>query len=52
MIKMNANKMKFHSKEVIDSIKEDSVINAVALELNLDRKDIFSNSRKKRHCFS
>ncbi|MFA6842560.1 MAG: helix-turn-helix domain-containing protein, partial [Defluviitoga tunisiensis] len=47
MIKMNANKMKFHSKEVIDSIKEDSVINAVALELNLDRKDIFSNSRKK-----
>jgi chromosomal replication initiator protein len=47
MIKMNANKMKFHSKEVIDSIKEDSVINAVALELNLDRKEIFSNSRKK-----
>jgi len=47
MIRMNSNKLKFQSPEILESIKVDTLINAVANEFNIERKEIFSPSRKK-----
>ena len=47
MIRMNANKVKIHSKEILESIKIDSIINTVSSEFEVRREDIFSTSRKK-----
>jgi len=47
MIRMNANKVRFQSPQVLETVKIDTVIDLVAAEFNINRKDIFSSSRKK-----
>jgi chromosomal replication initiator protein len=47
MIRMNANKVRLQTPQVLETVKIDTVIDLVATEFNINRKDIFSSSRKK-----
>jgi len=47
IISMNQNKIKYQSKEVLKSVKINSLINIVIEEFNITKEELYSSSRKK-----
>jgi chromosomal replication initiator protein len=47
LIRMNMNKTKYRTKEAFETIKLNTLINAVLQKFNLKKEELYSNSRKK-----